>query len=209
MDVLVAGEAIGRGGGVVAVVAVEVAVADVAAAAAVVAVAAAAAAAVAAAATVVAVVVDVGVAAFVDGAKKGCNEAGWGDETPLGSVEVGGVGVDGPTIEIGEHSRMGMSADHGRSRKMRRRSGVVAGQGAWMVACRCAREIGRGEFDGVVVADGRMRAVGSSFGRLDVVAMIAGCFSSCLTAGVGTEQALGFGQCLGAMRHAPGSRARS
>ena len=123
---------------------------------------------------------------------------------------VGGGGGDGPIIEIGEHSRMVMFADHGRSRKMRRRSGVVAGQGVWMVACRCAREIGRGESDGVVVvADGSMRAVGSSFGRLDVVAKIAGCFSSCLTAGVGTEQALGFGQSLGAMRHAPGSRGRS
>ena len=216
MDVLVAGGAIGRGGGVVAVevVAADVAVAAAAAAAVVVvavvaAAAGAGAAAVAAAAAVVVVVDDVGVAAFVDGAKKGCNEAGWGDETPLGSVEVGGVGVDGPTTEIGEHSHMGMSADHGRSRKMRRRSGVVAGQGAWMVACRCAREIGRAEFDGVVVADGSMRAVDSSFGRLDVVAKIADWFSPCLTAGVGTEQALGFGQFLGAMRHAPGSRARS
>lgn len=202
MDVHVAGEAIGRGGGVVAVE-----VADVAAAAAVVAAAAEAAAVVAAGATAAAVV-DVGVAAFVDVAKKGYNEAGWGDETQLGSVEVGGVGADGPIVEIGEHSRMGMFADHGRSRRMRRRSGVVAGQGVWMVACRCAREIERGESDGVV-ADGSMGAVGSSFGRLDVVAKIAGCFLSCLTAGVGTEQALGFGQSLGAMRHAPGSRARS
>ena len=124
-------------------------------------------------------------------------------------VEVGGVGADGPIIEIGEHSRMGMFADHVPSRRMRRRSGVVAGQGVWMVACRCAQVIGRGESDGVVVADGSMRAVGSSFGRLDVVAKIAGCFLSCLTAGVGTEQALGFGQSLGAMRHAPVSRARS
>ena len=131
--------------------------------------------------TAAAVVVDVGVAAFADVAKKGCNEAGWGDETQLGSVEVGGVVADGPIIEIGERSHMGMFADHGRSRRMRRRSGVVAGQGVWMVACRCAREIGRGESDGVVVvvvvvADGSMRAVGSSSGRLDVVAKIVGCF---------------------------------
>lgn len=60
------------------------------------------------------------------------------------------MGVGGPTFEIGEDSCMGTFVDRGQNRKRRWRSGVVAGQGAWMVAYRCGREIGREGFDGVV-----------------------------------------------------------
>lgn len=211
MDVLAVGEEMGRDGdgGVLVVVAVLVAVV-------VVAVAAAAAAGVgeAAAVTAAAVVVVVGVAAVValaDGGRRDCIEASWGGETRGGIVGAGGVVVDGPIFEVGEDSRMRTFVDHGRNRKRRQRSGVVAGQGAWMGACRCGREIGRGGFDGVV-ADAHTVVVGSLSGRLDVEASIVDCFSSYLTASVVTERPLGFGLFLGAMRlvsRAPGSRCLS
>lgn len=55
-----------------------------------------------------------------------------------GTVEVGGTAMDGPTIEIGGSSRMETFDDHGRNRKMR-------------------------PLEGLFVADGSTRAVGSSF----------------------------------------------
>ena len=168
VDVLVVGEVIGKGGGVAVAVAVAAAVAAAAVAAAAVAVAVAVA--VAAAAAAAAVVVVVGVAAVVGDGRRDYSEADWGGGTRGGIVEVGGVGVDGPTSEIGEDNRMGTFVDHGRNRKKRETSGVVAVQGAWMVACRCGREIGREGFGGGVVADVSKLAVGSSSGRLDVEA---------------------------------------
>ena len=210
MDVLVVGEEMGRDGdgGVLVVVAVLVAVV-------VAAVAAAAAAGVGeAAAVTAAAVVVVGAAAVValaDGGRRDYIEASWGGETRGGIVGAGGVVVDGPIFEIGEDSRRRTFVDRGRNRKRRQRSGVVAGQGAWMGACRCGREIGREGFDGVV-ADVHTVVVGSLSGRLDVEASIVDCFSSYLTASVVTERPLGFGLFLGAMRlvsRAPGSRCLS
>ena len=101
---------------------------------------------------VVAVGVGVGVvvAAVVGGGTTDCIEANWGDGTREGTVEAEGVGVGGPTFEIGEDNCMGTFVDRGQNRKRRWRSGVVAGQGAWMVANRCGREIEREGFDGVV-----------------------------------------------------------
>ena len=173
VDVLVVGEVIGKGGGVAVAVAVAAAVAAAAVAAAAVAAAAVVVVVVGGAAAVVAaavVVVVVGVAAVVGDGRRDYSEADWGGGTRGGIVEVGGVVVDGPTSEIGEDNRMGTFVDHGRNRKKREKSGVVAVQGAWMVACRCGREIGREGFGGVVVADVSKLAVGSSSGRLDVEA---------------------------------------
>lgn len=153
MGVLVAGEEVGRGGGDVAV-----AVAVVVGAAVAVEVA-------------VAVVV-AGAAAAVGGGRRDYNETDWGGGTRGVIVEVGDVGVDGPRFEIGEDSRMGMFVDRGPNKTRKWRGGVVAGQGAWMVPCRCGREIGREGFDGVVVVvvDVGKLSVGSSFERVDVEA---------------------------------------
>ena len=162
-DALVADEEIGRGvgdGGVVVVaVAVEVEVGVVVAAA-------------------VAAVVVVEGAAAVGGGRRGCIEAGWCDGTKGGIVEVVGVRGGDPTYETAEDSRMGTFVDRGRDRKKRWRGGFVADQGAWMVACRCGRGMGRESFDVVVVvvvvvvaAAGVSKLVGgSSAGKFDVEA---------------------------------------
>lgn len=156
-DALVADEEIERGvgdGGVVVVaVAVEVEVGVVVAAA-------------------VAAVVVVEGAAAVGGGRRGCIEAGWCGGTKGGIVEVVGVRVGDPTFETAEDSRMGTFVDRGRDRKKRWRGGVVADQGAWMVACRCGRGMGRESFDVVVVAAAGVSKLvgGSSAGRLDVEA---------------------------------------
>ena len=213
MDVLVVGEVIGMGA---VVVMVAVAVAVVVAGAVVV-----VGAVIVVGVVIVAIVVgDVGV---VGGGRKDCTEAGWRGGTRGGIVGVEGVGVDDPTFGIGEDSRMGTFVGHGRNRKMRQRSGAAAAQGARTAACRYVREIAREGFDGVVVGGAAVvvvvavavvsrLAVGSSFGRLDVVALHVGCFSSCLAANVVIEWPMGFGLFPEAMRlvpHAPGSKGRS
>lgn len=124
------------------------------------------------AAAVAAVVVVEGAAA-VGGGRRGCTEAGWCDGTKGAIVEVVGVRVGDPTFETAEDSRMGTFVDRGRDRKKRWGGGVVADQGAWMVACRCGRGMGRESFDVVVVvaAAGVSKLVGgSSAGRFDVEA---------------------------------------
>ncbi len=154
MGALVVGEEIGKEGGDGGVeVAVAAAVAGVAAG-----VAAGAAAA----------VVAVGFVAVVGGGRRDYTEAGWVGGTIEGIVGAADVEVDGPTFEIEKGNRMGTVVDRGRDRKTRWKGGVVADQGAWMVACRCGQEIGSEVCDAVVAVN--KLAVGSSFGRLDVEA---------------------------------------